>query len=332
MEVSEVARFEEVEECDWYDRMTKILDDQPHPTEVIGVVELTEEMMAEVVETLIRDPLFPGCDKQLLAKTSCESLLNEMAWINACLQGRKCLVSKSMENVWELYHKHLIENIRATKLPSQLFATFSRRAMQRLVASNQEVRRTPTSSRPLAITEEEGEIVAYIAGFVLHRLKQKAFRLSDSKEKTIKLDVINKLIRDEAVAITSRLILAKQRGGLLSAVPQLTPLFMKCEIMIRNNTSDDFVQHVDVQSMVDQACSDEAMTAIFFSVACKSIADYDAQEVIYVEIVATYIITRVNGFCRQTMERYRMRQNVKRRSNSLRKSLEVSSGSVSHPF
>lgn len=124
----------------------------------------------------------------------------------------------------------------------------------------------------------------YIAGFVLHRIKQKVFHLSNTKEKAAKLDLVNSLIRDKTVVTTSLMVEAKQCGGLLSAEQELVPFFLQLEFIISKHTSDNIVQNIELQSVVDQAC--------------------------------------FNGFCRQTMEMYRMHQKIRKQSKYLRKDLQ----------
>ena len=65
-------------------------------------------------------------------------------------------------------------------------ATISRRLMERGIAAQAAVSRTP-STEVVSITEEDKDIVEYIAGFAAHRIRQKAFRLKCSGEKTTTL-------------------------------------------------------------------------------------------------------------------------------------------------
>ena len=71
-----------------------------------------------------------------------------------------------------------------------------------------------TNTEVVCITDEDKDIVEYIARFAAHRVRHKAYRLKCSEETTTTLELVGALIwpADES---TSALVNCQQRGGLL---------------------------------------------------------------------------------------------------------------------
>ena len=198
-------------------------------------------------------------------------------------------------------------------------ATVSRHVMSRLIALQCQADKAKQMDI-VSIADSDIDIVEYIAGFVLHRIRQKAYRLQSSVEKTATLELIGGMIRDAEDA-TSSLIKCQQRGGLLSVISDLLPVFKKFEIMFRQIThQNQITTEIPLQNLVEAAVNDTKLVEIY-SVCTNHLSENAVhKKAIYRELAVTYFMVRVNGFCRQTMEKYRQRQNVCRRSKALRKS------------
>ena len=116
-------------------------------------------------------------------------------------------------------------------------ATVSRHVMSRLITMQcQDDKATRMDS--VSISDYDIDIVEYTAGFVLHRIWQKARRLQSSVEKTAPLELIGCRIRNIEDA-TSALIKFHKYGGLISVISDLIPIFEKLEIMFRQLTNQN---------------------------------------------------------------------------------------------
>ena len=62
--------------------------------------------------------------------------------------------------------------------------TLSRRLMERDSATQAEVPHTTVNTEHVCITDDDRDIFGYIAGFALHRIRQKTYRLKRGVEKT----------------------------------------------------------------------------------------------------------------------------------------------------
>ena len=199
-------------------------------------------------------------------------------------------------------------------------ATVSRHMMSRLITLQCQDEEKPKHMDTVSISDYDIDIVEYIAGFVLHRIRQKAQRLQTSVEKTATLELIGCMIRNAEDA-TSTLIKCQQRGGLLSVISDMLLIFKKFEIMFRQLTHQNRITtEIPLQNLVEAAVNDINLLQIYSACTNHVSANAVHKKAIYHELALTYCMVRVNGFCRQTMEKFRQRQNVCRRTKALRKS------------
>ena len=156
-------------------------------------------------------------------------LLAAVAWLS------KCARKNSRDSIWAAYHKQLVAHLSLAGVPSPVMATISRRLMECGIAAQAAVSRTP-STEVVCISEEDKDIVEYIAGFAAHRIRQKAFRLKCSGDKTTTLELVSALIRPAGES-TSALVNCQQHGGLLSVHGNILQIFNALELMFRQSTN-----------------------------------------------------------------------------------------------
>ena len=249
-------------------------------------------------------------------------LFEELQWLDSCLVNKKFFTVKSREIAWTTYHKTLLQG--QSKLPRPLLATLSRSALQVLLDDNFRLPETTPPAEPEPVSDDDKDIVQYIAGFVVYRLRKVTKRLNNSDYRTHKLEMITAMI-DSTGPCTSLLVKTKQRGGLLSVESELLPVFTKMEYIIRVHTCST---QVSMDTIVHLLCNDDKLTKLvvkFFNDRTPSLAQ-DMVDEMYLEVVQTYVTTRINGYCRQLMENLRKESKTNKAQKALRKSLKQSQG------
>ena len=241
-------------------------------------------------------------------------LLAAVAWLSNC--SRK----NSRDSIWAAYHKQLVAHLSSAGVPSSVMATMSRRLMERGIAVQATVSRTP-STEVVCITDEDKDIVEYIAGFAAHRIRQKAYRLKGSVEKTTTLELVGALIR-HADESTSALVNCQQRGGLLSVHANILQIFNALELMFRQSTNNTITRQIDLPNLVQTAVNDASLLTLYNGCVNDVSATTLRKNDMFQELTFIYFMVRVNGFCRQTMEQFRQRHKMCRRAKALRKSLQ----------
>ena len=141
---------------------------------------------------------------------------------------------------------------------------------------------------------------------------------SDVKEE--RQAIIDSLKTDSA-AESKLLISCKQRGGLSTPSSQILKIFTRLELYVREHTQESTEMNVSVRHMLNAALEDAKLRTIFDEV-CGETASCEIKCYIFEQLCKFYLVTRIRGFTRQIMERYRQHLRITKRSKSLRKSLE----------
>lgn len=180
------------------------------------------------------------------------------------------------------------------------------------------------SSTDIHITDTDKDLVEYIAGFVVQRIRRQILRLKDCARKEQQTELITAVIRSEDEPTSSRLIIAKQRGGLLSVVTPLVPMFTKIEFIIRKYlTLGEVVSQSVVNKILSHVFNDDCLSNIFNSfinTLCLTVPE-DVVNTLFHEIIVTYIRTRINGYCKKQIDRLKEQSRAHKKEKSLRTKL-----------
>lgn len=187
--------------------------------------------------------------------------------------------------------------------------------------------RTPpertTDSVSVSISQDDNDIIEYIAGFVLFREKQKAYRLKDSPHKSQLLEIIDSIQEKEAPTKPS-LTSVLTRGGLICVKKDILPVFTRLEFLFRVQTPDtSLVTSIPLKDLTEEACQDSRLEHLFIKPLQSLSVSQATLDRFFYAVVEGYFVTRCNGYCRQTIERYRESVHQHKRSKSLRKDLDT---------
>lgn len=248
-------------------------------------------------------------------------LLHEMTWLNQCIK-KSSSARNARETAWQMYSNLILQHMYHPHIPAWVLVTVSRNALQALLDWNF-AKSQQEDEATIAISEVDKDIVQYIAGFVIHRIKRKLMILQDSDHKRDELLLISALSRQTDEHETSQLISAKQRGGLMSVRECLVPMFTKLEMIIRKHLKlDGIVQQVSVDTVGSSIFCDDAVLAIYESSLTDVEVPQNVKEKMFSDLVTTYIKTRISGYCRQQIQRMTMRIKAGKKQRSLRTTMK----------
>lgn len=251
-------------------------------------------------------------------------VLCKVSWLSHCLTDKHLQRVKTKEAAWTKYHEEL-HKLTANNLSLMLTMTLSRRCMKILIDKNFHMHEGVAQQQNVSITDDDMDVIQYIGGFVLQRLKKANYRLLESTTKANRQRLLNCLISsqpEDSLLLTE----IKQRGGLLTPEPDLLKVFSRLELSIRQFTGGTPTD-LSLQDIVSHACSDSKLRKLFGSLCEDSIAD-QCRDFMFGEVCKTYVITRIRGFTRQVMERYRNEMKVRKSQKSLRATLQQESSLV----
>ena len=183
-----------------------------------------------------------------------------------------CSRKNSRDSIWAAYHKQLVTHLSTAGVPSSVMATMYRRLMERAIAVQAAGSRT-TNTEVVCITDEDKDIVEYIAGFAAHRIRQ--LMLTYCK------------------------------------------FLMHKNLMFRQSTNNNITRQIDLPNLVQTAVNDASLLTVYHGCVNDVSATTLRKNDMFQELTFIYFMVRVNGFCRQTMEQFRLRHKMCRRTKVL---------------
>ena len=180
----------------------------------------------------------------------------------------------------------------------QASALLALHVMQDLIKSNYTVTPSTTTAPTPDITDREHDILEYIAGYILTKLKS--------------APESNHFVSDES----SGLIAAMDRGGLVKPTPDFVSLIKEMEVVFREMPDKS----------VDRQVFHSALTKTLIStnfLEYVSIVDTTAEskEQFYINIINLFFVIRAHQKCRYLVNR-NVRENKKsRKTKALRDSV-----------
>lgn len=252
------------------------------------------------------------------------ALMAELHWLSTCVTI-KSSAKKSRESAWTIYHQKLLEHLTKSTLSPQVLSHVSRSLLHILIDINftekyTQIIRSETGVAP--ITDDDKDIIEYIAGFTMQRLKRKVMRQANSVDKSEWLQLIDHITVCEAQP-TSKLIAAKQRGGLLTVTEELVPLFTKLEYLLRKYMAHqgEVIQEISVDEVLCCVFEDDYLPDIYEAQVSDVLVQAENKDSLYKDMIVTYLKTRCSGYCRQQIENYRLNTRTHKKEKSLRNTL-----------
>lgn len=258
-------------------------------------------------------------------------MLKCLMFLDKCLVPRSKFLSSTREKAWSFYHKEYIRNMASvTKLTGSPAASawLCLKAFQHLVSVNYTAPvTTTTKSLKRPMTEDDEDIVSYIGGSIVQKIKKTLFVLKESVEKSERLACLEKMREKDCDQSTTNskvtLTGTLDRGGLVYLKPSAISFFSLVEEKFRDLCSGANESQY-TENHFEHSCSqDENLTSKFLDIVQTGDSVTSAGEAVFSSSVKTYFRVRVHHECRKFMDAYRHRQSLSKREKSLRKTLKT---------
>ena len=231
---------------------------------------------------------------------SVSALVEQLHWLNDCLVDRRLLLQACRDKVWAQFHEGLTQHIGAVTTvcgnhrPTASFVCLQ--VMKTLMEANYSSGEQLTPS-PVAMTDRDDEIVEYITGYLLMKLKHTL------EAQALTTDVIS-----------GGLIALKNRGGLTTPTPDLVQRTLEIERVFRNLPSLD-------RDMFLATLCDNNVQSSFFTLLDFVDTSAESKEVFYMDFCNLFFMVRTHHKCRHMVDQHIRATKGMRKSKALRDSL-----------
>ena len=173
---------------------------------------------------------------------------------------------------------------------------------------------------PKPITPEERDGLQYLAGYVIQKLIKNVKKCKTTP--SCVLDILMSMVTEPS---SQKLIRIQSRGGLTAVNDDANTLFLKAEEIFRNNTSIH-IQHIQINSMIEQLLSDVQVTGVFNGIIDNAGFAFIEQELknnILLTIFKLFLRIRAYSLSRDIVARHRQEMKIKKvNKKGLRKTLK----------
>ena len=246
-----------------------------------------------------------------------EELKLALNFLSDCVDKKSKFPSSAKEASWGKFHAAVVKNANhlneitespqfSTWLCLKLFMHILGSAFQ---ASSQQ----PHFSKA-EYTPEEDDIVIYIGGSVVSKLKRAAYRLSDS-EKVSQLDALGHLIDESASKSSDSLTDVLDRGGLIRLVPQIQAMFVEMECIFRQLFSSVNDVQLSAEKFRDECTNNDLILCGYYETTYASVANETTKLQIFNNVISLYFRIRAYHKCRTFMNQYRHKIKVSQKVN-----------------
>lgn len=223
--------------------------------------------------------------------------------------------SAAKEKAWHNFHliqADVVQKLQKVVNKQQLSAFISIRTAEEIIREN-----TLSSNSSVKLDTKnvlrigERDIIAYIAGFVLFRCKQKLSSSFDVKK------YMSKLIDTDG---NTKLISIKSRGGLTQPSSEAINFFVVLELVFRNSCTA--VSVPTLQQFTNTICRENDAMSMFYDCTYHSESDVVMQEKLFFTMLSIFHRVRCHARCRQLMEIYYLRTKSASKQKALRKCID----------
>lgn len=261
------------------------------------------------------------------------AVLEKVGFLNNCLVARGKFLHSCREQAWAKYYhaytQHMGDVTELTGAPATstwlcmgVFGDLLDKAYPLAHDTGDRARQC------FQLPEDTKDIVSYIGGSIVTKLRRKAATLQDSDDKEAILDCLSELCDPDGNGKQSgksdcRLTKTLNRGGLVFLKTSAQHFFQLLEVEVKRacNTVHGKA-HLKLTEFVEECAADETLTSAFHSatyIACNE----EQKEFIFAKIVQLYYKIRVHHECKLFMERLKCKASTVVQKKGLRKTLKA---------
>ena len=252
-----------------------------------------------------------------------EELQQALSFLTDCVDTKSKFYSASKEASWRSFHRAVFTETSQLHSITKSHA-FSSWLCLKLFSHllSHMFNRLPTCSPDIAKhCPEEDDIVIYIGGSVVAKLKKAAYRLTD-EEKGAHMDILNHLIDLSADNSSDSLTDILDRGGLIRLLPQVQAMFIEMECVFLELFSHSGNTQVSVNKYRNECMNRDVILCGYYETTYASLTHNTVKMQILNKILSLYFRIRAYHKCRVYMEKYHQKKQIARKQKSLRKTLK----------
>ena len=226
------------------------------------------------------------------------------------------------EKAWGQFYQAVVRNhtvITDITHSAQLTSFVCLRLFKKLLAML--TQNTPVPVFPKTPNHKR-DIISYIGGSVVSKLKKAAWRLTDG-EKSTRLQVPNLLVSTDNEPRTSGLTDILDRGELIRLKPNVVEMFNSMEATFSTIFSDKI--NLSVSDFVLECCRNDNILCGYYERVYSSHATDNMKDQLLRNILQLYFKIRVHQRCRIYMDKVRYQKRMSKKAKSLRKNLHQKS-------
>ena len=209
------------------------------------------------------------------------------------------------EQSWGRFHEAVVSNhskitdiTKSTELTSFLCLRLFEKLMNPPSLSTTTSLNIKSSSSTSKTSSRKKDIVVYIGGSVVAKLRKAAYRLSEG-ERSARLGVLSQLLSTDATR-GDTLTDVLDRGGLTRIKPQIEHMFVCMEEVFAELFTGK--HNLAVSKFVSACCATDDILCGFYETIYTSEADDTIKEQIFKNILSLYFKIRVHQKCRVYMD------------------------------
>ena len=207
----------------------------------------------------------------------------------------------------------------------QAAALVSSRVFEELLNANFESK-VLSPEREVVISEDELDIIQYIGGSIVRKVRQRAINMSNHDERRKVTEMVNDMAsRDSTDVQQQDMIGILNGGGLSRPCPNMEYAFCSMEATFRRifPMSSTVLKEDDFS----RACvEDEQITCGYYESVCEVDCDDRLKEKVLRIILSLFFRIRSHHNCRKIIDQHKHDKNVAGKAKSLRKTLKRRTG------
>lgn len=250
-------------------------------------------------------------------------LVSKLQFLDKCLDvPATCFKTGNKEKAWTKFHVAMlnpknvepISNFAGQDVSTWLcFALFEEMTEYAFCSKESEVQVYATT-----LNKHDKDVISYVGGAVVQKLRQRAYRLKDSSDKNGILDCVQNLSVDEARKGSMTEML--DRGGLVKLHPRIELLFESLEIKFRS-LFKGFSVSLPFEAFFHESMTLDEVSAAFHNQLYNIHSEETLKEKLLRDLIFLFFKIRTHHQCKTFMDDFYKQTHKEKREKGLRKRL-----------
>ncbi|XP_025106993.1 uncharacterized protein LOC112571862 [Pomacea canaliculata] len=263
------------------------------------------ETLEESCNALLSDDCISDSTKDIIRNIDGPALLQDLQFLNQCLVKKGRFKTAAKEKAYSNFNREFVNHSQDVErhIPSPASAWVCLKVFELMVNKNYNLPLCNQASSISEVTDDEVDIVQYIAGYVLRSVKRRALKLSHTEREDSLLCIKELIPEDDTASEPAERSLTQilDTGGLIKLKPPVLQVFIKLESIFRQ-CFDGQVQTLSFDLYFTNCCQAESVSTCLYEQMYSILATQKIKENILFMIVKSYFMVRAHHKCKKFME------------------------------